>query len=375
MIITNTYFVLDHNMLSDSELHCNNSIISDRPSAGSIALEPDQGSDISYPPGMEITRDDQDTVCFRYKGYLLNLNPNKTASCYIDAPFEMLMQSVFPIIHQEGYFPFYLDNLVDRILHHSFRLYNDRTLGSRYEASESFRSFIWNDFPAFKPAIMADVDEFFRILLEKASMKLRHIFTVYFTRKTVCDKDGDLEVVRDKDNEPVRNMNPYDFRTRGLSAASSTLVNETIDTVLERSKTVRCPTCNGRAVRKSMAVYHPPFTFFYDCSNSVEHPQNIPFPPQITIHGVPYVLHGKIISTFKEGMHYFNHCSILQPDGQMFLGRIDNLDNAVAVIQEADANIPATLARNPDCTVIVCYRRQHISPTASDKLYCHILRA
>ena len=395
-------------MLSDSELNCNNSILSDRLSLQSLGLElygvDDFLSDLDEeqrmhdndkernsidsqeerdkliygdmwrpglcdPPNIEIEQAVQDPVCFHYEGYLLNLYRNTMASCYIDAPFEMLMQSVFPILHQEGYFLFDKDNLVDRNLYNSFKLYNNANLCDRYEASKSFRSFIWKEFPAFKLSIMADVDELFRFLLQKASMGLCYIFTLNFTRKTVCPEHGDLAVGCDKDNGPVRTISPYDIRTRDLSAASSTQVNATINTVLERSKIVRCPTCDGQAVRKSVAIYHPPFTFFHDGSNAAKHPQNIPFPPHITIHGEPYVLHGKIISTWKEGMHFFCHCSILQPDGKMFLGEIDNLDEAVNVIQEADADIPAKLAKNPDCTVIVCYRRKNISPTPSDRIF------
>lgn len=390
-------------MLSDSDLDCNNSILSDRLSVRSLALEicgPDfnlmdldcHGNGearnsidskeerdklvfgdmwrpgLCDPPEIDIARAVQDTVHLYHEGCLLNLYHNMT-SCYIDAPFEMLMQSVFPILRHEGYYPFDTSNLVDRNLDRSLKLYNYHNLGARYEASKSFRSFIWKEFPAFKPSMTADVDEFFRSLLEKASTRLRQIFTLDFTRKTVCPKHGDLGVGRDKDNQTVRTISPYEIRTRDLSAANSKQVNDTINAVLGRSKVVRCPTCDGQAERKSVAVYHPPFTFFHDGSNAAGHPQNIPFPSTITIHGEPYVLHAKIISTWKEGMHFFCHGSILQPNGKLFLGEIDNLDKAVNVIQEADRDIPTRLAKTPDCTVIVCYRRQQISPTAIDKLF------
>lgn len=53
----------------------------------------------------------------------------------------------------------------------------------------------------------------------------------------------------------------------------------------------------------------------------------------------------------------------------MFLGEINNLDKAVKVIQEADADIPAKLAENPECNIVVCYRRQNISRVEGDKIF------
>lgn len=344
MILTDTCYVLDPNVLSDSQLNCNNSILSDHLSVRDLAFElygadarfidddkeqptyeNDKAISINHQeerakivygdmwrpdlPELQVIANHwalQDTVLFHHEGHLLNLHHNSMNSCYIDAPFEMLMQSIFPILRQEGYIPFNASNSVDRILHRSSMLYNNRTLGSRYEASRSFRSFVWEEFPSFKPSIMADVDEMFRFLLQEASMDLRGMFTLHFTRKIICPVDGELDAVRDKENAPVRTISPYDIRTRNLWAANSKLINETINTILERRKTVRCPTCDGRAVRKSMAIYHPPFTFFHDGSNAAKHPQNIPFPPHITIHNEPYVFHGKIISTLKEGIHLYS---------------------------------------------------------------------
>lgn len=204
---------------------------------------------------------------------------------------------------------------------------------------------------------MADVDEFFRFFLDKASADLQRTFTFEFTRMVTCRTYGDLDVGVDKGNSPIRTMSPYDLRARNMSATKSTVVNAAIITMLKRERTVRCPECDGAALRHTCVKYYPPFTFFFDGSNAAKHPQNIPFPPRITIQDEPYILHAKIQSTFKEGLHFYTQCSIPLPDGNMFLGDIDNLSGKMEVL-DADDGIPETLAKQPDCNIIVCYRRQ-----------------
>ncbi|KAI7873494.1 hypothetical protein K492DRAFT_200648 [Lichtheimia hyalospora FSU 10163] len=181
----------------------------------------------------------QDTECIYHEGHLLNLHGNMMSACYIDAPFEMFMQSIFPILYQQADSPFDMTSPVDGILNYAANMYLKGTLALRKKALELFRSFVWDGFSThFKRSVMADVDEFLRFLLDKASAELQYRFTLELSRMVTCPVHGDFDAGIDKENAPIRTMSPYNFRARNLSATKSTVVNAAINAMLKRESEI-----------------------------------------------------------------------------------------------------------------------------------------
>ncbi|KAF7727784.1 hypothetical protein EC973_007015 [Apophysomyces ossiformis] len=111
------------------------------------------------------------------------LNPNRDMSCYIDAPFEMLMSAIFPYFTQV-FSHFDEENMFDKALYDAYVLYAKNDDNSRIDASNTFRQFIWER-TQFKRT-MSDVVEFVEDLFSKTSIPFQSLFATQSRKRKSC---------------------------------------------------------------------------------------------------------------------------------------------------------------------------------------------
>ncbi|KAI9469339.1 hypothetical protein BDB00DRAFT_880174 [Zychaea mexicana] len=78
-----------------------------------------------------------------YDGYLLNLRCNSNGSYYIDAPMEMMLQSIMPNLSIAGRISFNQNNDYDEALRRAYLLYQANDKKKRMMSMRDLRDFVW----------------------------------------------------------------------------------------------------------------------------------------------------------------------------------------------------------------------------------------
>ncbi|KAI8370075.1 hypothetical protein EDC96DRAFT_542849 [Choanephora cucurbitarum] len=263
----------------------------------------------------------------------LRPNSNKNNSCYIDAPFEILLRRVLPTINELFVSRCDQRNEFDMILLKSF---NDCTIGNVLAGNQLIRDFVWSHNTLFVKGEWNDAYACFHWLLNALSPSLRSLLSVSpvygFSMPFQQQDESKIE---------CENSRCVNFESNLISEESITrflfIVNPTnFDPKYVDHK-------NELKEDDYQAYFSETFS---DDVPAVQWPQK----PE-------YALHARVYSTHTSGVHYFTIGKVQSSCNETTLHKIDNLSYSSKCLKELSDSFECSQkllrARN---TIFICYK-------------------
>ncbi|KAL9536542.1 hypothetical protein MBANPS3_012576, partial [Mucor bainieri] len=318
----------------------------------------------------------------------LPLNANADASCYLDAPLEIIARCVFPYVKKSFEAKCRMNNIIDAALLASLKEYDQ---GNSVKGNQMFREFVWRANDLFKKGAQNDVNLSFAWILDNMSPQLRSLMSFgRVPQFSLCRQSPShasfkmaqlqwLPCVNQcptmKDILVARSIVDKNKQMEAITRLDNDFSASFAQHLLRQLREVSyCSGCNQKCALKCNIITEeslPPFFFLADPTNS--DPLNINFgrggkrtlkeeniqpyfPPQITIRAplpVTYDLHARLYSSALDGQHYFSVGKMMKADSTQGIFKMDNLFDKCKELTGSPSD-GLNAAKN---TIIVCYKR------------------
>lgn len=320
----------------------------------------------------------------RNSGFYGYIAPNTSNSCFIDATFEMLWNSILPDVAEKLYgLNSANNNEYDNALLDSFKLYITGVKEDTLAASNCIRKFVWGLPGAqFERGEMGDlvelIEHFFNNLSSHITDSICSFEGKSLIRSFTCSNDAEHCYVDVHSFMPIITLNCKTVVKATEAKTQNRFVSEELfsrdfekHTILRRIN-ARCREANGctGSLECCNSIFdedqYPPFLIISDTTNhqrqhslfgeetAVDHPF---FPKKIQLFSgfVEYIMQARIYSTDRNGVHFYT-IWFKKINGVKCLVRIDNLRSSI-VILTSDVNEAYDILQEYRNTVIVCYKK------------------
>ncbi|KAI7849954.1 hypothetical protein BDC45DRAFT_593019, partial [Circinella umbellata] len=234
-----------------------------------------------------------------YDHYLLRLCPWDSNSCYIDAPMELLLQSILPeMLPDNDNITFESTNRFDEELLQAYLAYKNNNYDDRVRGLRLLREFVWSS-TRFDRSFH-DAAEFFQFYVENMSDRLQAAFGARVRCRTTCTSNAfHIQEHHERNNTQIMiHVKPADLNRRFRGYDEQEKTKELSKCILDKLKSIKlkkCSACNSLATRENEIISWPKYMFIRDESAPTGAKEMLTFPTSLELSDdKTYYIQGRV---------------------------------------------------------------------------------